>query len=859
MVALPSIAQIATKPGTHGNVRTGIANLRNYLSGLMGDDGSVATALATLGAMASQVQAVSAPPSMAAADRGKVFVCSGTWTFNLMAAATAGSGYSFVVANTSTGVITLDGSGSETVNGGLTLALPASCAALMVCNGTGWSAFVIKTDGVDLISAQTITGAKSFLANALILKDQTDQSKVATIDMSGLTTATTRALKVPNASGTLAISAFFDTRAQLVSFLSADGTPDGTLVVAAGLAYRKKTGANAIADLPNHVPAFDVFLDHFGENTAPGTTDLRAAFNSAKTFLATLGGGVLNLGPGTHLITHNGTAMGLPANIKIRGRGMRATTLVTSVPNTTFAAHFNINATDIAVEDLTFQFPTLANCSTAFANILAGRVAFRRVRFVGGVTGTSSPSHAAYVLNVNASTPFDDVIFEGCEFESVNYAWLQTNATTAAHRNIQARNCKSLNCYASGLGINSPNADLDGYLVQGGIFENSAATGPLALAVGVASGHNINVGDLVIRGYWWSALHFEEKIRNLNVHDIVAELSAGDLLDLTANNISGTWYRPEKVSISNIVGEKLGSPAGFGIRVTLDANPVTPSDKVVIADGTLTNWATGIQVSIAGGDTARVQNWELNGCTLGFHMAGDGTIDAADMTFKGCATAIRVAKGGLIRRPTFQGCTETHLVDNGILGLQDPAWNMGIVSISAGGYFWTHLLKRVQRIDLKGTLNAYASNTDRVTYYVSATWDGTTEAVTTTYTLSGGGAITGAVALIDEASAVAVAAGGTGYTVGDVLTVSGGTLETGGTRTTVTVATVSSGVVTGVTLTNPGEWATVPANAVATTGGTGTGCTLNLTTIKTLAARLFASSAKTPAATVAFQGLAFVN
>lgn len=855
---LPTIATIATKPGNHGAVRAGMAALRNFLAGTLGEDGEVGTALATLGAMASRIQSVSSAPTMATTDRGKVFVCSGTWTFNLIAVGTAGAGYSFLVANTSSGTITLDGAGSETINGAATLVLPASCAALLVTDGSAWSAFVIKTDALDLISAQTITGVKTFRANALVLTDQTTTTKVATLDMSGMSAGVTRVLGVPNASGTLAISAFFDTRAQAVSWLAGDGTPDGTLIVVAGLAFRKKTGANVIADFPNHVPAFDVYLDHFAENTFPGTTDLRAAFVAAKNWLTSLGGGVLNLGASTYYWATTASPIGLAANIRVRGRGIRATTIICSVSSTTFFSHFNINTTDVAFEDLTFQFPTLANCQTAFANAAAGRLTMRRVRFVGGVTGTSTPSHSAYVLNVSATTGFDDVLFDECEFEGVSYAWLQSNATTAAHRNIIARNCRSLNCYRSSLGINSPNADLDGYQVVGGIHENTALTGPNCLAIGVASGHNVNVGPLTIRGYWWTALHFEEKVRNLVVHDVVGELSDGDFLDLTSNNISGTWYRPEKVNISNIVAEKLGSASGIGVRLTFDGNPVTPSDKVVLSDGVLTNWATGMQIAVSGDDTIKVQGWEFNGCTTGLDMANDGTIDAADLTFKSCATAIRARKGGLIQRPTFQTCTETHLVDAGILGLQDPKFNLGRVSIGAGATVWNRLLRRVNRLSVTGILHAYASSSDRVDYFVSASWDGTTEALTTTYTMSGGGAVTGAVVLIDEASAVAIQAGGTGYTVGDVLTVSGGTLEAAGTRTTATVTAVSGGVVTAVSLTNPGEWATVPTSPAATTGGTGTGCTLNLTSVKTLACKLFASSAKTPAAWVALQGMAFV-
>ena len=72
----------------------------------------------------------------------------------------------------------------------------------------------------------------------------------------------------------------------------------------------------------------------------------------------------------------------------------------------------------------------------------------------------------------------------------------------------------------------------------------------------------------------------------------------------------------------------------------------------------------------------------------------------------------------------------------------------------------------------------------------------------------------------------AVAAGGTGYTVGNVLTVVGGT----GTAATFTVATLSGSAVATVTSTNAGSYSAVPTNPVSTTGGTGTGCTININT-----------------------------
>jgi hypothetical protein len=82
--------------------------------------------------------------------------------------------------------------------------------------------------------------------------------------------------------------------------------------------------------------------------------------------------------------------------------------------------------------------------------------------------------------------------------------------------------------------------------------------------------------------------------------------------------------------------------------------------------------------------------------------------------------------------------------------------------------------------------------------------------------------------ITEQAALSAVpAAGGTGYAVSDVLTLSGGTF---GTAATFTVATVGGGgdVLT-VTQTTEGDYTAIPTNPVTTTGGTGSGCTLTVT------------------------------
>jgi hypothetical protein len=86
-------------------------------------------------------------------------------------------------------------------------------------------------------------------------------------------------------------------------------------------------------------------------------------------------------------------------------------------------------------------------------------------------------------------------------------------------------------------------------------------------------------------------------------------------------------------------------------------------------------------------------------------------------------------------------------------------------------------------------------------------------------------AVATAVVQIRNTGGVAINSGGTGYTVNDVLTVSGGT----GTAATLTVATVSAGVITSITLASGGAYFTLPTFPASVTGGTGSSATFTFT------------------------------
>lgn len=146
--ALPASSTFTGGAVTEGDFKSAITALRDYLSGMLGTDGATATALATLGAAISGYVAKTTTYAVVVGDKGKLIDCTtGTWTLSLLAAATAGDGFTVSVRNGGSGVITVDPNLSETIDGGATLAINSGESAVLYCNGTLWVT-VGKASGV---------------------------------------------------------------------------------------------------------------------------------------------------------------------------------------------------------------------------------------------------------------------------------------------------------------------------------------------------------------------------------------------------------------------------------------------------------------------------------------------------------------------------------------------------------------------------------------------------------------------------------------------------------------------------------------------------------------------------------------
>lgn len=138
MPALPPISNFTGSTVTEGQFKTALNDLRAYLAGLLGTDGNAATALATLGSLGSGYVNKTATYTVVSSDRGRMIDCSGTFTLNLTAAATLGAGFTIAVRNSGTGVVTLDPSGAELIDGVATVTLAPGEAYDLYCTGTAW-------------------------------------------------------------------------------------------------------------------------------------------------------------------------------------------------------------------------------------------------------------------------------------------------------------------------------------------------------------------------------------------------------------------------------------------------------------------------------------------------------------------------------------------------------------------------------------------------------------------------------------------------------------------------------------------------------------------------------------------------
>lgn len=141
MPALPAESDFTGTTRTNAEMKATHGALRQYLAGLLGDDGTVPTALAALGVTgaAGQVTRTSAT-TLGVADRGKVVsATAGSWALTLPTAAVAGAGWLAILRNTGAGIVTVTRAAADLIDGAASVPLLPGASAMVVCTGSAWT------------------------------------------------------------------------------------------------------------------------------------------------------------------------------------------------------------------------------------------------------------------------------------------------------------------------------------------------------------------------------------------------------------------------------------------------------------------------------------------------------------------------------------------------------------------------------------------------------------------------------------------------------------------------------------------------------------------------------------------------
>ena len=151
------------------------SGMDNAVRAVMAD---IATGLTAGTFSATGYVAKSSGYTVAVTDRGKLIDCTAALELELPAAATAGSGFMFLV-KANGGAVTLDPNGSENINGAsASLVVPNGATWLVTCDGAGWqtgyNGLGVSSTATGTVGTLTSTAASSTTSGPTLSFDRTN-------------------------------------------------------------------------------------------------------------------------------------------------------------------------------------------------------------------------------------------------------------------------------------------------------------------------------------------------------------------------------------------------------------------------------------------------------------------------------------------------------------------------------------------------------------------------------------------------------------------------------------------------------------------------------------------------------------
>lgn len=111
----------------------------------------------------STLSAITTTTSVTSSNRGTFYAATGTFTVTLPAVADATDTFTIHVANVGSGLITIDGASTETINGWESITIIPDGAATLITNGTVWYAYLSNNSWTGHIQQSFASSLPGFL------------------------------------------------------------------------------------------------------------------------------------------------------------------------------------------------------------------------------------------------------------------------------------------------------------------------------------------------------------------------------------------------------------------------------------------------------------------------------------------------------------------------------------------------------------------------------------------------------------------------------------------------------------------------------------------------------------------------
>lgn len=428
------------------------------------------------------------------------------------------------------------------------------------------------------------------------------------------------------------------------------------------------------------------------------------------------------------------------AGAVLEGAGDDCTT-ITFVPSSTSDRNaFALSAGLFTLRGIKVVLSVPAGGTCSMFSLAASGLLVEDCDLDGTITNSgASLTHTAHMVKFPASGTVTDIDFINCDVHRFNYGTLKTNTSTSVNRRISFAQCDFFGNYNEDLGFNSPavGAVMDDIQVYMCRFRDGAGSSASIsqLHCAFASASNFRVSGCSFSGTVSEAIHIEENslYGAITGNTIEVDTNGSSAIQITDNDVSGTAYMPQFITITGNTVKKSGTQKEantYGIYLVTDASGEVPAKNLVISGNVCSGWSDGIVSGATLDDGCRISDNVADNCTNGFHIA-DSSLCLYDNTSRGCTVGLYSSAAAVATRHSFINCTTNVDAVYYQVTLLDPTFIFPEFAHAGGS---TTVYKNLLALSADDRVHGFTEISSRAAAAVAddafrrdeVTWDGTT-------------------------------------------------------------------------------------------------------------------------------------